>query len=193
MGDAPDHHGWLHRLLVTILNHYVIATSKAPLLDCYDVDDILYIVHLLHLDCVFYLPHRLAAGNLYYSKVHIDCKQYGIKRCIPHHAIVTPTKNTTKVRVVYDASAKTRQINKCLNDCLYRGQVILPDLCGMFIKFCLHPTPAVIADVEKALLNMGPHIWDRCNVVFMVKESEGYNCCNLLLQRRLGKICMWTI
>ena len=45
-----------------------------------------------------------------------------IKHYIPHHAVVNPFKTTTKVRMVYDASAKTKQENKSLNDCLYRGQ-----------------------------------------------------------------------
>ena len=43
------------------------------------------------------------------------------KHYIPHHAVVNPSKTTTKVRVVYDASAKTKQDNKSLNDCLYPG------------------------------------------------------------------------
>ena len=33
---------------------------------------------------------------------------------IPHHAVVTPTKTTTKIRVVYDVSAKSRQIKQSL-------------------------------------------------------------------------------
>ena len=35
-----------------------------------------------------------------------------IKHYIPHHAVVNPTKTTTKVRVVDDASAKTKEDNK---------------------------------------------------------------------------------
>ena len=59
------------------------------------------------------------------------------KHYIPHHAVITPTKTTIKMRVVYDASAKTKQTNKSLNECLYRGPVILPDLCGLLIRFRL--------------------------------------------------------
>ena len=51
--------------------------------------------------------------------------------------------------MVCDASAKTKQTNKSLNECLYRGSVMLPELCGLVIRFRTH-TIAVAADVEKA-------------------------------------------
>lgn len=77
----------------------------------------------------------------------------GLTHYIPHHAVVTPQKTTTKIRVVYDASAKTSKDNKSLNECLHRGPVMLNDLCGLFIRFRLHPI-ALVSDIEKAFLQV---------------------------------------
>ena len=104
------------------------------------------------------IQEQLECGII--EKVHSDLKQGGVTHYIPQHAIITPTKSTTKVRVVYDASAKTRQTNKSLNDHLLQGPVMLPDLCGLLLRFRLHPI-AVKADVEKAFLNIGLHDQDR--------------------------------
>ena len=69
-------------------------------------------------------------------------------------------KATTKVRVVYDASAKTQKGNKSLNECLYRGPVILPSLFGLILRFRLNPI-GIVSDVEKAFLNIGLQMNDR--------------------------------
>ncbi|CAG2200102.1 unnamed protein product [Mytilus edulis] len=68
------------------------------------------------------------------EKVSNQCsKDTGIKHNIQHHVVVDPTKPTTKVRIVYDASAESKQENKSLNDCLHRGIVMLQDLCGLLL------------------------------------------------------------
>ena len=72
---------------------------------------------------------------------------------LPHHPVVRIGHNTTKVRVVYDASAKCRKDQMSLNECMYRGPIILPDLCSVLIRFRLHRI-AVIADIEKAFLQI---------------------------------------
>ena len=77
-----------------------------------------------------------------------------LKHYLPHHAVVNPTKSTTKVRIVYDASAKTKPENRSLNECLYRGPVLLRDLCGILLRFRLYNT-AMVADIEKAFLQIG--------------------------------------
>ena len=51
-----------------------------------------------------------------------------LKHCIPHHAVITPQKTTTKICIVYDGLVKTKRENKSLNECPLRGPVILEDL-----------------------------------------------------------------
>ncbi|XP_068697571.1 uncharacterized protein [Montipora foliosa] len=82
------------------------------------------------------------------------------KHYILHHAVITPDRKTTKVRIVYDASAKARKGCKSLNECLYRGPVILDDLCGLLLRFRTHKV-ALTADIEKAFLQVGLQPTDR--------------------------------
>jgi hypothetical protein len=77
----------------------------------------------------------------------------GSKHYIPHHVVITADKTTTKLRVVYDASAKVRKQSKSLNECLYRGPVLLRDLCGIFMRFRL-PEIGIVSDIEKAFLQV---------------------------------------
>nr|CAD2156491.1 unnamed protein product [Meloidogyne enterolobii] len=71
-------------------------------------------------------------------------KKGEIEHFLPHHPVI----NTKKVRIVYDASAKMRE-GKSLNECLYRGPIIMPDLAGLLIRFRV-PKIAMWADIEKA-------------------------------------------
>ncbi|XP_065182223.1 uncharacterized protein LOC135812933 [Sycon ciliatum] len=83
----------------------------------------------------------------------------GKQHHFPHHPVVTPAKST-KVRTVYDASAKASATSPSLNDCLYRGPVLLPDLCGLLMRFRLKPI-VISADVEKAFLQISIQPSDR--------------------------------
>lgn len=76
------------------------------------------------------------------------------KHYIPHHAVINPNKATTKVRIVYDASAKTKSENKSLNECLYRGPVLLQNLIGILFRFRMQKI-AMVSDIEKAFLQIG--------------------------------------
>ena len=93
------------------------------------------------------------------EKVIVDKKVEG-KHYLPHHPVVTPSKSTTKLRIVYDASIKAKKGDKSLNECLYRGPVLLPDLCGILLRFRMQ-TIVLLADVEKAFLQIGIHELDR--------------------------------
>ena len=63
------------------------------------------------------------------EKVDHRATEGKLKHHIPHHAVITPQKTKTKIRIVYDGSAKTKPENKSLNECLLRGSVVQEDLC----------------------------------------------------------------
>jgi hypothetical protein len=69
---------------------------------------------------------------------------------LPHHAVIRTDKSTTKLRVVYDASAKTDG-NPSLNECLHVGPKFNQKLLDILIRFRAHRV-AVTADIEKAFL-----------------------------------------
>ncbi|KIH48427.1 hypothetical protein ANCDUO_21505 [Ancylostoma duodenale] len=66
---------------------------------------------------------------------------------IPHQAVLTPHKTTTKLRIVFDASAHYKA-SLSLNEALHRGPVILPQLFGIPLRFRMGRV-AIISDVEK--------------------------------------------
>ena len=73
---------------------------------------------------------------------------------IPHHCVLKPGSSTTKIRIVYDASAKTRTENASLNECLHRGPLKLPDLCGMLVRFHVLQTDASGSGLGAVLLQI---------------------------------------
>ena len=100
-------------------------------------------------------------------------KNGNMKHCIPHHSITTLEKSTTKVRTVYDASAKTKKNMKSLNKCLHRGPVILEDVCGLPPRLKTKKI-GIIADIEKTFLQVGLHQLD-CDVTrfLWLKDING--------------------
>ncbi|KIH54673.1 hypothetical protein ANCDUO_15178 [Ancylostoma duodenale] len=78
--------------------------------------------------------------------------QGGQVHYIPHQPVFTPHKATTKLRIVFDASAHYEGCPS-LNDVLHRGPVILPSLYGILLRFRIGQV-AIISDVEKAFLQV---------------------------------------
>ena len=69
---------------------------------------------------------------------------------LPHHAIVRKDKDTTKLRVVYDASAKMDG-EPSLNDCLVFGPKFDKKILDILMRFRSYRV-ALMADIEKAFL-----------------------------------------
>ena len=77
---------------------------------------------------------------------------------LPHHAVVRRSKETTKVRVVYDASARSE--GPSLNECLHAGPKFNQNIMDILLRFCVYRI-AVTADVEKAFLMISMDKEDR--------------------------------
>ena len=84
---------------------------------------------------------------------------------LPHHAVVKQDRQTTKVRVVYDGSAKEKFDSHSLNDCLMTGPNYIPKLFNVLIRFRSYPI-ALTSDIEKAFLMI--HIAEADRTIFMV-------------------------
>ena len=68
---------------------------------------------------------------------------------IPHHAVIRRDKSTTKLRVVYDASAKSNGAS--LNECLHAGPPLAQNIFDIMLRFRSHRV-ALVGDIEKAFL-----------------------------------------
>ena len=82
------------------------------------------------------------------ESVDDNSTQEKLKNYIPHHAVVTTNKKATKLQIMHDACAKTKKSNVSVNECLYRGLVILEDLSALLIKFQSRKV-ALVNDIEK--------------------------------------------
>lgn len=94
------------------------------------------------------------------EKAPPDCNSQTKQHYIPRHPVITPTKTTTKVRIVYDASAKANKNNCSLNECLYRGPVMLENLSGLLLRLRCKKV-GIVSDIEKAFLQIGLQEPDR--------------------------------
>ena len=67
---------------------------------------------------------------------------------------------TTKLRVVYDASCKNRKTGISLNNCLHVGPSLTPMIFDVLLRFLANQV-ALVGDIEKAFLNIEIHPEDR--------------------------------
>ena len=56
---------------------------------------------------------------------------------LPHHAVICNDRETTKLCIVYDASAK-QEGKPSLNDCLLVGPKFNQKILDILIRFCAH-------------------------------------------------------
>jgi len=75
--------------------------------------------------------------------------QVGRLHYLAHHPVVREGKQTTKVRIVYDASANST--GPSLNDCQQAGPSLTSEIPDVLMRFRYHQV-ALVADIKKAFL-----------------------------------------
>ena len=92
----------------------------------------------------------------YVSKVTNDTATR--KWYLPHFAVVRPEKETTKTRIVFDASAKYDGIS--LNDVIHQGPKLQRDLFDVLLRFRKNPV-ALVCDIAEMYLRIRIPMNDR--------------------------------
>lgn len=89
---------------------------------------------------------------------------------MPHSAVVRADRDTTKVRMVFDASSKGKGC-KSLNDCLSSGPSLNPKILDIILRFRIHKY-AFSADIQGAFLTIGIAEEDRDYLRFFWFSNE---------------------
>jgi len=84
----------------------------------------------------------------------------------PHHAVIKKDSETTKVRIVYDGSAKSSKEEMSLNDCSETGDNYIPHMLDMLARFRNNPV-GLTSDIEKAFLMVSIKEEDRNMLRFL--------------------------
>ena len=90
---------------------------------------------------------------------------------IPHKAVIRETAETTKMRIVYDASARATPESPSLNKCLYPGPPLQNKLGDILVRQRAYPI-AVTADIQKAFLQIRIRECERDALRFHWRKSE---------------------
>ncbi|XP_063240264.1 uncharacterized protein LOC134541050 [Bacillus rossius redtenbacheri] len=90
---------------------------------------------------------------------------------IPHHCVVKPESSTTKLRVVFDASAKSSS-GVSLNDALFTGTRLQRDIVDLLLSFRLHVV-VFTGDIKQMYRQIGVHTHqDYQHIVWRFNDAE---------------------
>jgi hypothetical protein len=90
---------------------------------------------------------------------------------IPHKPVMRDNADSTKLRRVYDASAKESAEAPSLNDCIHTGPSLQNKLWSVLVRGRFHPV-AVSGDLQKAFLQVRIKAEDRDALQFHWKPNS---------------------
>ena len=100
----------------------------------------------------------------------IDFSQFQSYCFLPHHGVLKQSSSTTKLRTVFNGSCKTRE-NISLNDCLYAGKNLLPNLASLLVNWMKYRY-AFTADIKQMFRQIIMHENDRVYQLILWRFSE---------------------
>lgn len=89
---------------------------------------------------------------------------------LPHRPVIKES-STTKIRPVFDASAKEKY-RPSLNQCLEKGLNLIEEIPNIFLRFRTSKI-GVVADIRKAFLQISVHETDRDYLRFLWVNKDG--------------------
>ncbi|XP_067667338.1 uncharacterized protein [Haliotis asinina] len=95
------------------------------------------------------ISHYVEKG--YIEKVSLDENNSSRGWYLPHFPVVRPDRETTKVRIVFDASAKCEGVS--LNDTIHQGPKLQGDLFQILLRFRRYPV-AIVCDIAEMYLQI---------------------------------------
>ena len=95
------------------------------------------------------IREQLKAGVVEKAPDEITGKEF----YLPHRAVVRENAESTKLRIVYDASARAHDNAPSLNECLYTGPPLQNQLWSVITRNRFHAV-AVAGDLQKAFLQV---------------------------------------
>ena len=85
---------------------------------------------------------------------------------MPHKPVVKQSTVTTKVRMVFDASAKPHPLANSINDCMFTGPPLQPLLWDTMVRARMS-TNLLLSDIEKVFLQISVKEEDRDSFRFL--------------------------
>uniref|UniRef100_A0A1I8BFE7 CCHC-type domain-containing protein n=1 Tax=Meloidogyne hapla TaxID=6305 RepID=A0A1I8BFE7_MELHA len=115
--------------------------------------------------------HEIITDQLKRNMIEIAPKErQQICHYLPHHFVERQDKQFTKIRIVFDASAKLRKEYPSLNECLHKGPNLYNDLAGILLRARMK-NYLLTCDVEKAFLQISIAPEDRDALRFLWYEN----------------------
>ena len=95
------------------------------------------------------IREQLAEGVVERAPAEVSGREF----YLPHRAVVREGAETTKLRVVYDASARAHEMAPSLNECLHAGPPLQNKLWSVLTRCRFHPV-LVAGDLRRAFLQV---------------------------------------